>query len=110
MKKRNQPKEVLLILKEHLFSLLLFIAIFVMVLVGLQEAMAGNAEEEKRIAEESIQRAVVSCYAIEGFYPDSFDYIREHYNVRIDESKYYVDYSIFASNIMPDITVIEVPQ
>ncbi len=50
----------------------------------------------------------MSCYAIEGRYPESYAYIRDHYGVRVNEDKFYVDYRIFASNIMPDISIWEV--
>jgi hypothetical protein len=74
---------------------------------GIKDAGERSKEEEKRLAEESIRRAVITCYAIEGNYPPSYDYMKENYGLSIDERKYEVIYSIFASNIMPDITVLE---
>ena len=44
--------------------------------------------------------------SIEGRYPPSVQYLQEHYGVQIDEDRYYVFYDGFASNLMPDITVI----
>lgn len=55
----------------------------------------------------AITRASVECYAIEGRYPPSVDYLVENYGIQIDESRYFVFYSGFASNIMPEITVME---
>lgn len=94
--------------KENFLSLGLFVAVFLMLLYGLDGAQEGSAQEELRIVKESITRAVVSCYAIEGVYPESFAYLQENYALHIDQEKYYVEYQVFASNIMPDITVIEV--
>jgi len=76
--------------------------------LGVGRAAGSDSAEEKRLAEESVRRAAVSCYAIEGFYPDSYEYLRDNYHVRVDESKYVVEYSAFASNLMPDITILEV--
>jgi hypothetical protein len=76
--------------------------------LGVGRAAESDGAEEKRLAEESVRRAAVSCYAIEGFYPDSYEYLRDNYHVRVDESKYVVEYSVFASNLMPDITILEV--
>ena len=45
-------------------------------------------------------------YAIEGSYPGSIAEIEEKYGIIIDE-RYVVHYSIFASNIMPYMEVIE---
>ena len=54
----------------------------------------------------AIRQASVQCYAIEGRYPPSVEYLEEHYGIQIDRERYNVFYSGFASNIMPDITVI----
>lgn len=49
----------------------------------------------------------MACYAAEGIYPPNLDYLREHYGIQIDETRYMVVYDVFASNLMPDITVLE---
>ena len=51
---------------------------------------------------------MVSCYSIEGVYPQSIAYLTEHYGLRIDGEKYAVRYEVFADNIMPQVRVIEV--
>jgi len=78
-----------------------------MIVFGLRQTAASSKSEGLRILEDSVRRAVVTCFAIEGKYPASVQYIEEHYGVHIDHTKYIVDYVIFASNIMPDIAVIE---
>lgn len=95
------------VLKGHLMSIILFAAIFGMFLWGIGSAEISSKAEGKRVLEESIRRAVVSCYALEGSYPQDVEYIEDNYGIRIDKSKYSVKYSIFASNIMPEITVLE---
>lgn len=87
---------------------LLFCAVLTVFFLAVGKAGETGTVEEKRIAEQSVRRAAVSCYAAEGFYPDSYDYLREHYHVRIDETKYAVQYEAFASNLMPEITIVEV--
>jgi hypothetical protein len=95
-------------LRDNFLTLLLFLAVVLVLLYGLSSAAQSSAREGRRIVEESVRRAVVSCYAIEGVYPESLDYLREHYNLHIDQNKYYVRYEVFASNVMPEVTVIEV--
>ena len=63
--------------------------------------------ESKRQLEEALRRGCVACYAAEGSYPSDLDYLKEHYGIQIDETRYTVYYNIFASNLMPDITVLE---
>lgn len=55
--------------------------------------------------EQSVRRAAVQCYAIEGAYPPSLQYLVDNYGVQVNTSRYYVSYSVFASNRMPDIAV-----
>lgn len=73
---------------------------------GVDSMMGRAGEEGAETLREGITRACVQCYAIEGRYPPSIDYLREQYGVQIDEERYYVFYDGFASNLMPDITVI----
>jgi len=86
----------------------IFAFVLFFVLTGLQEASSASDAEGLRIAEESIKRAVINCYASEGIYPPDFAYLRDHYGISIDESKFAVHYEIFAENIMPEITVIRI--
>ena len=67
----------------------------------------GRAREEgAETLRQAINRANVQCYAIEGRYPPSVQYLEDNYGIQIDEERYHVFYSAFASNLMPDITVI----
>jgi hypothetical protein len=77
-----------------------------MIAVGLSKTAAANRAEGARFLEEAMLRAAIHCYAIEGSYPESLAYITENYGIHIDRRKYFVSYEIFASNILPDITVI----
>lgn len=86
---------------------LLFLGVLFCMLSGLHQASVRTEEEAKRLAEESIRRGVITCYALEGAYPPSYDYLKEHYGIQVDEERFSVFYEVFASNIMPDITVIE---
>ena len=82
-------------------------AVMGMIVFGLRQTEEANRSEGLRILEDSIRRAVVVCYAVEGRYPSDIGHIEENYGIRIDRTKYVVHYDIFASNLLPDITVIE---
>ena len=55
---------------------------------------------------EKIMNASVSCYAIEGSYPPSIEYLVENYGIQIDTKRFTVKYELYASNLMPEITVL----
>jgi len=86
---------------------LLAVAVLLVFLTSLSNLEQGRSEEDKRQLEDALRRASVACYAAEGIYPPNLDYLREHYGIQIDETRYMVVYDVFASNLMPDITVLE---
>ena len=57
--------------------------------------------------ESSIRKATMTCYATEGVYPPTIQYLKDNYGIQIDESRFTVFYEVFAKNMMPDITVME---
>ena len=67
-------------------------------------AQAKNSQIEN--LKNALERSAVHCYAVEGAYPESLGYIKEHYGVSWDSDKYVVDYAVTGSNMMPVITVI----
>ena len=103
----NSPSPLKKILPYILFTAFFF-AVLHFVLAGVSQAGSASDAEGLRIAEESISRAVINCYASEGMYPPNFEYLKKHYGVSVDENKYIVHYEIFAANIMPNITVLKV--
>lgn len=83
------------------------LVILPLALVWCVGSLSSRADQENlSMAEQAIRRAAVECYALEGWYPDSLDYLVEHYGIRVDTSRYLVDYQFVASNLMPDITVL----
>lgn len=89
-----------------------FIAVIILAVLLWFFAAVGNlsqdsGEEGREQLETALRRAAVACYAAEGVYPPTMDYLTEHYGVQVEEEKYMVFYEIFASNLMPDITVLE---
>ncbi|MBO5034523.1 MAG: hypothetical protein J6C43_02805 [Oscillospiraceae bacterium] len=86
--------------------------IALVILLGFAMAVNGldqdSKAESKHQLEQAIRRGCVACYAAEGVYPPNLDYLKEHYGLQMDEENYVVYYDIFAENLMPDITVLEV--
>ena len=87
-------------------SVLFFLGVILLLILGLDNISGMTARQEAEGLENSIRRSAVHCYALEGFYPDSLDYLRQHYGLIYDEDKYLVSYEIIGSNLMPDVSVI----
>ena len=101
----NRKKE------KRSFSGLLAAVLAVVVLLGFTTALRnlnkGSSDQGREQLETALRRSAVACYAAEGIYPDDIAYLQEHYGIQIDEERYTVIYTVFASNLMPDITVLE---
>lgn len=68
---------------------------------------SGHSEEYAAQLTHSLRRAAAACYASEGAYPENLSYLKEYYGIQIDEERYSVIYRPVASNLMPEITVIQ---
>ncbi len=96
--------------RRALGGVLLPVAALVVLLcfsTALSHLRSGRDGEDKRQLEDAIRRAAVACYAAEGIYPPDLGYLQDHYGVQIDGERFTVTYDVFASNLMPDITVLE---
>ena len=85
---------------------LVVVLALVVLLVGRIDRAQGR--EETEIVRDAIKNAALTCYAVEGAYPDDLEYLRRHYGLAYDQSRYLVTYSAFASNLLPEIYVTEV--
>ena len=85
---------------------------FLALVIALAVALAGRIDRaqdgaETQLVRDAVRNAAITCYAVEGAYPDSVDYLREHYGLAYDENRYFVTMESFASNRIPDIYVTE---
>lgn len=83
-----------------------FAVLFALFLSGLSSVSQTTQEKQLQSLTDAIRRSAVHCYAVEGSYPASLSYLTEHYGIQYEKDKYLVDYQVFASNLMPEITVI----
>lgn len=88
-------------------SVLLAIAVLLFFALALSRLETGRQAAGRQQLEDALRRTAVACYAAEGFYPPSVDYMVQHYGLQYDEDAYRVHYEVFASNLMPEITVVE---
>ena len=87
------------------------LAIFMLLVVWLAAAVgnmqSADSKQKLNAVQSSVENGITLCYAIEGVYPKSLDYLTESYGVVYDSDRYIVHYGYFAANIRPSVTVIE---
>ena len=89
---------------------MLVLAVLLAFSMALSRLEQGRQEAGKQQLEDALRRTAAACYAAEGFYPPNVAYMVQHYGLQYDADAYRVHYEIFASNLMPEITVVEKDQ
>ena len=95
-----------LFVRRILPAVVFLIALMAAVLLFTRVIHVRANAEVLSLAEEGVRRAAVECYALEGFYPRTLDYLVENYGVTAGDGRYIISYQYVASNLMPDITVL----
>lgn len=86
-------------------SVLLMMVSFALFWRGIQRMEENAREKDLEHLEQVLNQSAAICYALEGDYPESLSYLREHYGVSWDEERYLVDFEAVGSNLPPDIVV-----
>jgi len=94
-------------MKRTIIALALAVAVVLGFSVSISRLEADRHKEDKQLLSDVLARTAAACYASEGFYPPDVAYMQQHYGLRYDENRYLVHYDRFASNLMPDITVLD---
>lgn len=89
------------------FSLIFFVVVIAIFVIGISMISSKNEKDEKEILVRALNKDIVHCYAVEGYYPPGLSYIEEHYGLTYDHDKYLVDYEPIGNNIMPNVTIVE---
>lgn len=86
--------------------ILIFVVLFFVFLHSLGSITEDTLSRQEESLNVAINRSIVSCYCVEGTYPPSLQYLKDHYGLTYDDETFFVDYTAIGSNIYPDVTVI----
>lgn len=64
--------------------------------------------KQQESLETALSRSIAQCYAVEGMYPPSLNYLKEHYGLTYDESKFLIDYQSIGANLMPEVVILPI--
>ena len=93
--------------RGFLVSLIVFFALIYGGVSLFRGVSTASSQAQTELVRSAVRRAAVTCYAVEGAYPTTLDYLKRHYGLVYDEENYFVLYDAFASNILPEILVTE---
>jgi hypothetical protein len=89
-----------------IISMVIFTGIAVLFFLAVDAAGRTSIAKQQESLENALARDIVQCYAIEGRYPPSLEYLEQHYGLTYDKRTFFVDYMPIASNLYPDVTII----
>ncbi len=89
-------------------TVLIFVAVMVMFFLAVDASGRSSIAKQQQSLESALNRDIVQCYAIEGRYPPSLEYLEQHYGLTYDKTTFFVDYLPIAGNLYPDVTVIQI--
>lgn len=97
--------------KYRYWKTVLSVVTFLLILVCITNAVTSisnqSASKQLDTLEHALQESTVQYYAIEGYYPENLDSLLEKFHISYDKTKFFIDYRVIASNIMPEITVMQ---
>lgn len=91
-----------------LLPLLMGILILLLFLRGIQSVSDTTIAKQQESLETALSRSIAQCYAVEGMYPPSLNYLQEHYGLSYDKNKFLIDYQSIGANLMPEVVVLPV--
>ena len=86
-------------------GLILVLALVTLLACGSRMESRDLRDEGAAAIQSAIERGALQCYAVEGVYPPTLEYLEENYGLKVNTRDFYIRYDIFASNIAPEITV-----
>lgn len=90
-----------------IISVLLFLAVTGIFLLGTSTVERRTDAQAMEHLEQALGRGIIHCYSMEGAYPESLQYLKDHYGLTYDEDRFFVDYQVLGSNLLPDVTIID---
>ena len=93
--------------KSIFASLLTFAAFIILFNIGLSGLSKRTEQEQLEGTRQAVRNATIQCYSLEGQYPPSIQYLKDHYGLQVDTERYIIDYQRNEiGNMMPEILVL----
>ena len=93
--------------KKDIAAILVFVALIIIFVALVNNITGRGNRREMDIVKDAVKNATLTCYAVEGMYPDDLNYLIEHYNLSYNKDRYIVYYEPLASNVIPSIKVVD---
>ena len=65
---------------------------------------------QRQALEDALNRNLLLCYSLEGRYPETLEQLLERCPLAYDRERFVIDYRSHGGNLLPDITILEIPR
>ena len=79
--------------------------LIVAVFIALADVSGRQGDQYREIQLEAIRQAAMQCYALEGAYPPSLQYLADEYGLILNTEDYHFRYEVPAGNLPPIVEV-----
>ena len=94
--------------RKEIAIILLMVLLLAGVYMLVGRVSNANDTAQTQFVYDAVRNAALTCYAVEGTYPDDLSYLRTNYGLAYDESRYMVTYErSLGENQVPTIYVTE---
>jgi hypothetical protein len=87
-------------------SLLMAALLLLFLVTGVSNVSDSAASKQLSQLNNTVRRYAVQCYALEGQYPESVEYLSARYGLALDTRHFVYHYRYLGANIMPEIAVL----
>lgn len=94
--------------RKEIVVIVLIVALFVGMWMVVSSLDVKEHDTQTQMVHDAVKNAAITCYAVEGAYPSNLDYLKDNYGLTYDQKRYMVNYSAFATNLFPEIFVVEI--
>ena len=103
---RFEKPSILRKIQKLSLPLIGLLLLFIVFIKGIASVSETTIDKQKESLTTALNRSITQCYAVEGTYPPSLEYIENHYGLTYDHDKFFVDYQVYGANMYPTVTVL----
>lgn len=103
----NTRKKSDLMKIAYILVLIILTSSAILLIMGMSDYQSKYDETQIKNIRSAIFDSLITCYALEGKYPDDIYYLKENYGLIMDDNRYIYHYELLGSNILPKYDVIQ---
>lgn len=83
-----------------------FVILLLFFLNGIHSVNDTTLTKQQESLEQALMRCISHCYAVEGAYPSSLEYLITNYGLSYNTDIFLIDYEYYGDNLLPDYTIL----